>query len=83
MKADDVDGEVINIRGVDYVAHNDELPIPDDEKGETKIDAEGRLQGGEHDCRVTAGRVLNTQVGNTKYSPSPPKAEITLNVYTA
>lgn len=45
-EAECVDGEVITIRGVEYVAHNDELPLPDDIKGETKIDAEGRLKGG-------------------------------------
>jgi chromatin structure-remodeling complex protein RSC7 len=37
---------VIKIRGVEYTALNDELPIPDDPKGETKIDELGRLKGG-------------------------------------
>lgn len=46
IETDGLDGEVITIRGVEYVAHNDELPLPDDVKGETKIDAEGRLKGG-------------------------------------
>jgi chromatin structure-remodeling complex protein RSC7 len=41
-----IDGEVVTIRGVDYVVANDELPIPDDPKGETKIDHLGRLKGG-------------------------------------
>jgi chromatin structure-remodeling complex protein RSC7 len=41
-----VDGEVVTIRGVEYVVKNDELPIPDDPKGETKIDALGHLKGG-------------------------------------
>jgi chromatin structure-remodeling complex protein RSC7 len=41
-----VDGETLTIRGVEYVVKNDELPIPDDPKGETKIDALGHLKGG-------------------------------------
>ena len=40
------DGETLTIRGVEYVVKNDELPIPDDPKGETKIDALGHLKGG-------------------------------------
>lgn len=57
------DGEVINIRGVDYTAHNDELPIPDDPKGEAKIDAEGRLQGGEQN------RTTTTSIPAEQYRP--------------
>ena len=41
-----VDGETVTIRGVEYVVKNDELPIPDDPKGETKIDSLGHLKGG-------------------------------------
>jgi hypothetical protein len=43
------DGETLTIRGVEYVVKNDELPIPDDPKGETKIDALGHLKGGKFD----------------------------------
>lgn len=34
------------IKGVEYTIGDDELEIPDDEKGDTKIDKEGRLLGG-------------------------------------
>jgi hypothetical protein len=42
-----VDGELVMIRGVEYTAMNDELSIPDDPKGDTKVDAWGKLSGGQ------------------------------------
>jgi len=35
------------INGKEYTFSSDELIIPDDEKGDTKIDIHGVLQGGE------------------------------------
>jgi chromatin structure-remodeling complex protein RSC7 len=34
------------VKGVEYNIGDDELELPDDPKGDTKVDAEGRLQGG-------------------------------------
>jgi chromatin structure-remodeling complex protein RSC7 len=36
----------MTIKGVEYTVGDDELILPDDPKGDTKVDAEGRLLGG-------------------------------------
>lgn len=40
-------GQKMEIKGVEYTIGDDELELPDDDKGETKVDKEGRLLGGE------------------------------------
>ena len=37
---------VINIKGTDYMIGDDEVILPDDEKGNSKVDEAGRLLGG-------------------------------------
>ena len=37
---------MINIKGMDYEIGDDEVILPDDEKGAAKVDEEGRLLGG-------------------------------------
>ena len=39
-------GMVTSIKGTDYEIGDDELLLPNDEKGDTKVDDEGRLLGG-------------------------------------
>lgn len=39
-------GGKIEIKGVEYTLEDDEVELPDDEKGETKVDKNGRLLGG-------------------------------------
>ena len=39
-------GSKVLIKGQEYVVGDDELILPDNEKGDTKIDADGRLLGG-------------------------------------
>lgn len=48
-----VDGQKYTIKNAEYVAGDDELIIPDDPKGDTKVDAEGRLLGGREYKLVT------------------------------
>ena len=38
---------IITIKGMDYDIGDDEVILPDDEKGSTKVDKEGRLLGGQ------------------------------------
>ncbi|OCF38702.1 hypothetical protein I317_07509 [Kwoniella heveanensis CBS 569] len=50
---------MMTIKGVEYKVGDDEVVLPDDPKGDTKVDAEGRLQGGREYKLVTfasAGR---------------------------
>jgi chromatin structure-remodeling complex protein RSC7 len=37
----------VTIKGKEYTVGDDELVLPDDPKGDIKVDAEGRLLGGE------------------------------------
>lgn len=37
----------MTIKGTEYEVGDDELVIPDDEKGDTKIDERGQLLGGQ------------------------------------
>lgn len=39
-------GATLRIKGVDYTVGDDELILPDDPKGEAKVDADGKLLGG-------------------------------------
>ncbi|KAK8864469.1 hypothetical protein IAR55_001719 [Kwoniella newhampshirensis] len=43
----------VTIKGTEYKVGDDELILPDDDKGETKVDAEGRLLGGREYKLVT------------------------------
>lgn len=46
-------GQTLMVKGVEYNIGDDELEIPDDPKGDTKVDAEGRLLGGKYGvCRI-------------------------------
>lgn len=40
-------GATLTVKGVEYNIGDDELELPDDPKGDTKVDAQGRLLGGE------------------------------------
>lgn len=40
------DGQRYTIKGVEYIAADDELVLPENDKGNTKVDAEGHLLGG-------------------------------------
>lgn len=44
--ANSSEGQKYTIKGVEYIAADDELILPDNEKGDAKVDAEGRLLGG-------------------------------------
>lgn len=44
----------VTIKGKEYTVGDDELVLPDDPKGDTKVDAEGRLLGGEWDIVLFA-----------------------------
>ncbi|WVW84005.1 hypothetical protein I302_106030 [Kwoniella bestiolae CBS 10118] len=46
-------GSTMNIKGQEYTVGDDELVLDEDEKGNTKVDAEGRLQGGREYKLVT------------------------------
>lgn len=48
-----VKGQVYTIKGVEYTAGEDELILPENEKGNTKVDEEGRLLGGREYKLVT------------------------------
>jgi chromatin structure-remodeling complex protein RSC7 len=48
-----IEGQKYSVKGIEYVAGEDELIIPEDEKGNTKVDADGRLQGGREYKLVT------------------------------
>ncbi|WOO80124.1 Chromatin structure-remodeling complex subunit RSC7 [Vanrija pseudolonga] len=48
-----INGQKYTIKNAEYVAGDDELIIPDDPKGDTKVDAEGRLLGGREYKLVT------------------------------
>ncbi|EJT50068.1 protein-nucleus import-related protein [Trichosporon asahii var. asahii CBS 8904] len=48
-----IEGHKYSIKGQEYVAADDELILPDDPKGDTKIDAEGHLLGGREYKLVT------------------------------
>lgn len=48
-----IKGQVYTIKGVEYTAGEDELILPENEKGNTKVDAEGRLLGGREYKLVT------------------------------
>jgi hypothetical protein len=53
---------------VEYVVGNDELELPDDEKGETKVDKEGRLLGGEFvDLRTLCDQMSSRSCMVTRY----------------
>ncbi|ORX36579.1 chromatin remodelling complex Rsc7/Swp82 subunit-domain-containing protein [Kockovaella imperatae] len=39
-------GSTINLKGIDYTLGDDEVELPDNEKGDAKIDSLGRLTGG-------------------------------------
>jgi chromatin structure-remodeling complex protein RSC7 len=41
-----IEGAKYSVKNIEYVAGDDELIIPEFEKGNTKVDAEGRLLGG-------------------------------------
>lgn len=61
-------GAKIEVKGVEYVVGNDELELPDDEKGETKVDKEGRLLGGEFvDLRTLCDQMSSRSCMVTRY----------------
>lgn len=68
-----VEGTTLEIKGKEYTVGDDELILDDDEKGDLKIDAEGRLLGGKslQSCTLS-------QAANTDWSHSPLKAVKTL-----
>jgi chromatin structure-remodeling complex protein RSC7 len=48
-----IKGQVYTIKGVEYTAGEDELILPENDKGNTKVDSEGRLLGGREYKLVT------------------------------
>ena len=85
-------GSKMEVKGTEYVVGDDEVELPDDDKGEAKVDKEGRLLGGTfrdrlyaEACpnRLLAGSVsADVQVESTGWSHSPAPLAATLNAST-
>jgi hypothetical protein len=76
----------VTIKGREYLVGDDELILPEDPKGNLKIDAEGRLLGGTHAlCNPQVLRFTNhfhVQAASTNSSPSPPPPDATPIAFT-
>jgi hypothetical protein len=73
----------ITIKGTEYTVGDDELILPDDEKGDTKIDPLGRLLGGEFSpLSPNQAECIHFQAANTNYKHSLPLPVGTLIVST-
>lgn len=66
-----VEGTTIEIKGKEYTVGDDELVMDEDAKGETKIDADGALLGGELHSPLSSLRDLDlADKGRSRIPPS-------------